>query len=57
MKFKNRDKVVTGDGHEGKVVGVDSNRKLIAVQITEPGTVGRNKGDEVVYRESELRKK
>jgi hypothetical protein len=56
VKFSRGDKVSTGDGHKGKVVMTDSARNLIAVKITEPGTVGRNKGDTVNYRESELRK-
>lgn len=56
MKFRSGDTVKTGDGHKGEVIATDSGRKLVAVKITEPGTVGRNKGDEVNYRESELRK-
>lgn len=56
MKFSKGDKVTTGDGHQAKVLATDSARNLVAVKITEPGTVGRNKGDEVNYRESELRK-
>lgn len=57
MQFKRGDKVITGDGHKAKVIQTDSARGLVAVKVEEPGTVGRNKGDQITYRESELRKR
>jgi preprotein translocase subunit YajC len=57
MQFKRGDKVMTGDGHEAKVIATDARRGLVAVKVEKPGTVGRNKGDEISYRESELRKR
>lgn len=56
MKFSRGDKVVTSDGHKGKVIFTDSARGKVAVKVTEPGTPGRNKGDEIAYDENEVRK-
>jgi len=54
-KFSIGDKVKTSDGNKGKVIQTDSDRKLVAVEITED-SVGRSKGDEVVYKEKEVKK-
>lgn len=49
------DTVRTSDGHKGEVIQTDPDRKLVAVKITEPGTPGRKAGEEVVYKEKEVR--
>lgn len=55
MKFRIGDTVKTSDGNKGKVIQTDSGRGLVAVKITEE-SVGRSKGEEVVYKEKEVKK-
>lgn len=57
MRFSRGDKVVTVDGNEGKVTFTDTARNKVAVEITKPGTIGRNKGDQVAYNADEVKKR
>lgn len=55
VRFFHGDEVVTSTGMTGEVVAVDDNRKIVAVKADSHG-VGHKKGDEVVFKQKEVKK-